>query len=60
MIQISMHQDNHVHINVRKTVKKKVVRNANILERIVEICPKNKANDLFKSGMVGGPSIVFW
>ena len=24
-----------------------------------ELCPKNKAYDLLKTGMVGGPSIVF-
>ena len=42
-----------------ETCDKKGCKKCKQTEKDCEICPKNKAYDLLKTGMVGGPSIVF-
>ena len=42
-----------------ETCDKRGCKKCKQTQKDCEICPKNKAYDLLKTGMVGGPSIVF-
>ena len=54
-----MHQESHASTSARKHVTRKVAKPAKKSKRNVKNAQRIELNELLRTGMVGGPAIVF-